>query len=157
MGNSTDLVATVEGNGAREKREDVLFGQVLVPLGRDQIEQILVIRRQLRLPDGVRRRRATERTVEPCKIANLRRSQVQEHARHAALRYVPEAGTSAGGRAAVRSVRQARERRPHSPSFLPIAKSDPEDDGDGGVPASRNRHRHQSEDETTRKVREFTV
>ena len=74
-------------------------------LRRNEIEQILVVARQLGLPDGVRRCGAAERAVEAGEVADLRRCQVEEHARHAALRYVPEARADTG------TVR--RQRRAH--------------------------------------------
>lgn len=85
----------VEGHGTREEREDVFLGEVAVLLRRHETEQIVVVARQLGLPDGVRRGGAAKGAVEAGEVANLRRREVQEHARHAALRDVSEARTDA--------------------------------------------------------------
>jgi len=90
------LVPVVERHWPREQREYVLLGEIPVPLGRHQIEQILVVARKLRLPDGVGGGSAAKRAIEAREVAYLRRSKVEENAGDATLRDVAEARS--GGR-----------------------------------------------------------
>lgn len=109
----TNLIAVTDRDRAGQEGEDVLLGQVPVPLGGQQVEQIPVVRRQLRLPDGVGGGGAAEGPVQPRQVANLGGRQVEEHAGDAALRYVAEARAHAGAVA-------ARERRAHGSGSGPV-------------------------------------
>uniref|UniRef100_A0A6N2K989 Uncharacterized protein n=1 Tax=Salix viminalis TaxID=40686 RepID=A0A6N2K989_SALVM len=99
----TDLIAVVERERTREEGKYVFFGETEVSIRREEMEQILIIRRQLVFPNGIGRSGSSKSTVQSSQIANLRRRQVHENTSHAALRYVPQPRTTHA-----RSLRQVR-------------------------------------------------
>lgn len=87
----------------------ICIATALVIGGRGQGRKVAVVGRELGGPDAVRGGGAAEGAVEAGHLADLRRVEVEEHRRHAALRHVAE------GRLPPLSVRaqDARPRRPH--------------------------------------------
>jgi hypothetical protein len=100
----TNLSAGINGSGSAQARVNLLLGgrkgeapsigisvgTTLVIRGRGKGREVAVVGRELSCPDAVRGGGATEGTVQAGHLADLRRIEVEQNRRHAALRHVAE-------------------------------------------------------------------